>query len=265
MTPMGRDDDWGALGLDPEEAARLRRHRPTEGMSPHRAEELRARILSRLDAPGPRVDPWAALRAAWFHLRLRPLSLLGGSAALLALGVVVMGLGAHGIALPKSIPLALWAVMAPWLAFLAVLGPSRWGSDALGQMVLASPLQAWRIRLWEAFGLGILDGAFVSVVGALWAGAIGASLTAMMLHWWVPFLLSAGVALWLAGGRTRRRSAVVSILLCGLNTVLVGWLVWHGELAVYLAPGVPTAIGLLLGLGLTVSGAWARWRGVLGP
>lgn len=253
---MSHEDKWMELNLDPDAVAILKQHR-IPGLTPRQADCLETALMSRIGQPSRR-DPWAGVRVAWLQVRLQPTTYLSGSLALWVVGVLV-SFGAHTLREPVG-SLVVWAVLAPWMAVIALVGPTGWRTGALRQLTVAAPLQPWQVRVWQAMGLGGINLGLMGVIAAL--GLPGVGLKALLV-WWVPFAVAGGAVLWIT---TRSWSA-------SADTALVGVLAAADSLLVFgigaLTPGwlrpvpaiPPTAWVWVAGSVLVLaSGIWARLK-----
>lgn len=248
---MSHDDKWADLGLDTEEVRILARHE-MPGLTARQAERLEADLMSRID---PRVsrDPWAGMRVAWLQVRLQPAAYLSGSLALWVAGVLV-SIAAHIMGAPVG-SLVVWAVLAPWMAVVALVGPTGWRTGALGRLTAAAPLQPWQIQAWQAMGLGGINLGLMVIIAAI--GLAGVGMKALLV-WWVPFALAGGAILWVTTRSWSSRAGTVlvgalavadSLLVFGIGALSPGWLqpgpalpvttwVWVAGSMVVLASGI---------------------------
>lgn len=255
--PETRDPEWTSLGLPPEDQDLLQRHRPDASMDPSRALALSERLLDRLPGEGGR-DRWAGLRLVLHHLRMRPLGVLGSTAAPILLGIAATVATANHFEVSPLLPAALWAAVAPWMAILLITGPSPARSDALGTMERAAPVSPTEVLLWRLLVGGVLD--LLLVLGvAIWSGGLLRVVwPLLLLQWVIPFTASAGVALIIAALLRPSRATVLLWLLGVLNTFawIAGFLGAHwGPASIWVlhAQGLPVSLllsGLLLGLGI---------------
>ncbi len=253
---MSHQDKWAPLSLNVEEIETLARHE-TPGLTARQSERLESALMSRIDRRVTR-DPWAGMRVAWLQARLQPMAYLGGSLVLWVAGLLI-SMVAHTLGAPVG-SLVVWAVLAPWMAVVAWVGPTGWRTGALGRLMAAAPLQPWQTRAWQAIGLGALNLGIMAIIAT--TGLAGVGLKALLV-WWVPFALAGGAILWVTSRSWSPRTGTVligflaaadSLLVVGLGALSPGWL--QPVTTIPVAAWVWVAGSVLV----LVSGIWARLR-----
>lgn len=217
---MKNDKKWTNLGLDEADIDLLSRYK-TPGLSPVQSARLEEELMTRITEM-PIRDPWAGLRVAWLQVRLKPVTYLGGTLALWLVGTIV-SLGWHRLS--SGAPMLVWAILAPWMAIGAWLGPSGWRTGALKEFSQAAPLRPWQIRSWQASGIAMLNVILVLIVVVV---GFGNAWVKVLVEWWIPFAMAGGGVLWLSTRRMKPFTATaLTILLAAANMVLVvGLVAW---------------------------------------
>lgn len=253
---MHESDRWRELGIGPDDRETLARH-AVPGLDPEQQEQLRAALWSRARAAGG-PGRFAGLRVAWMQIRLQPLLYIGGSLILWSAGTLIaMAFQAQGV---TAVPLVVWPILAPWMAFMAIFGPGGWRTGALGRILAAAPIQPWQARVWQSMGLGALNLLFMAILSVTGLGGVGIK---VLLEWWIPFALAGGVLLWITTWPIRPRIGMAMVAAFGAADsalVLLFGALWPAWIAQ--EGGVPFA-AWLIGLASTAvlaSGILARIR-----
>lgn len=230
---MSGSDRWRDLEVSPDDRTTLARH-AVPGLEPQQEERLLADLLSRANR-APHPGRLAGLRVAWMQVREEPLVHFGGSLAVWAAGVlVVLALQTQA---DSGVPLLVWPLLAPWMAFMAIFGPGDWRTGALQRILAAAPIQPWQARAWKAMGLGGLNLLFMVTLSVTGLGGVGAK---ALLEWWIPFALAGGALLWTTTWPVRPRVGMAMLAAWGAadsTLMLVFGALWPG----WMEGGVPLA------------------------
>jgi hypothetical protein len=142
--------------------------------------------------------------------------------------------------------------LGPLLAYLGISAAFRSAGLRTVECELAcppSPIQLALARIVLVLGYDVALGLCLSIVGWLRATHSGASFLAITLHWLMPLLLVAGLALVLS---LRLRAAVAAGLAysCWLAAIALYYSLFDGELhlSAGMTPAIPSGVELTLGL-----------------